>query len=199
MHLTVNGKIVKKDPLPIDVWEAINSAENPNDTISLHKKNNEYLEAILNVLGGFQLKYKNKEGSFKTKIHSLDEDEVKKIFNDYYFDELEWKKHFRWEKKSLSNRIKNDILVIFAFAFLILLVINKFDKDVVIDKIYKLFEGNAVISYLVFVLVFAVLIYSDFDYIRNYNRITGYNKLRVTTYIFVIPILLLLYILLFKN
>ena len=194
MYLSVNGKIVKMNPLPIEVWEAINSADNYNDTVSLYKNETEYLEAIRNYDEGYQLKFNNSEGSFKTYLDCIDEDEVKKIFNGYYFDELEWKNHFRWEKKNLFNWTKNLLLGFLALTFFIFLAINGFNRNAAFDKIFNFFEKYGISSYLVLLLLFLIILYSDLEYIRNYNKIRGYDKIRITLYIFILPFILFLII-----
>ena len=194
MYLSVNGKIVKMNPLPIEVWETINSAENFNDKVSLYKNETEYLEATVNYNNGYQLKYNNQEGSFKTYLDCIKEEEVKKIFNSYYFDELSWKNHFRWEKKNIFNQIKNFFLGILALIFLIFFAINGFSRKTTFDKVFNFFESYGVSSYLILLLAFIIILYTDLEYIRNYNKIKGYDKFRITMLIIIVPIMLFIFI-----
>ena len=190
MYLSVNGKIVKMNPLPVDVWEAINCAENINNTVSLHKNDNEYLEANVMLNEGYEIKYSKNKILYNTFLDCIKEEEVKKIFNSYYFDDLSWQNNFQWEKSNYLKSIKNIFPVLLFLFFLTLWIINGFSAKAIWNKILTFFNRYGIHSFWIFLLFFLLILYSDWEYIRNFKKISNYAKFRIGTFFIIMPIVL---------
>ena len=189
MYLSVNNKIVKMNPLPIDVWESINASNNINDIISLHKSEWEFLEATLNLNEGYEIIYYKNNVSYNTFLDCIKKEEVEKIFNAYYFDDLSWQNDFKWEKNDFSKSIKNSFLILLFIFYIILWILSGFSVKTTWDKIFSFFEDYGVNYYWIVLLIYLIIIYSDWEYIKNFSKINNYDKFRISTFYILIPII----------
>ena len=139
---------------------------------------------------GYELRYSKNKILYNTFLDCIKEEEVKKIFNSYYFDDLSWQNNFQWEKSNYLKSIKNIFPILLFLFFLILWIINGFSTKAIWNKILTFFSRYGIHSFWIFLFIFLLILYSDWEYIKNFKKISNYAKFRIGTFFIIMPIVL---------